>query len=523
LDPDYFRARIFFHLKNYFVRLSDNFLYKIIMKILLVYPQYPDSFWSFKHALKFISKKAAVPPLGLITVSAMLPLPWEKKLLDMNITALGISDIQWADYVFISAMYIQKESVAKVIAECKKLNKKVVAGGPLFTQEYSKYPQIDHFILNEAEITMPLFLKDLRAGQPQRLYKTSEYANISMSPVPDYHLLSRGKYASMNIQFSRGCPFACDFCEITSLLGHKVRMKDTQQIIKELEELYKLGWRGPISIVDDNFIGNKKEIKYNLLPAMRKWMKMHKYPFEFTTQASVNLADDDELMSLMIETGINATFIGIETPDEISLHNCNKIQNENRDLLQSVKKMQKAGIQVSAGFIVGFDSDSPSVFQRQIDFIQQSGIVTAMVGLLNAPKNTRLYQRLERENRLTTEATGNNTDSSMNFIPKMNYKELLEGYKKIIQNIYAIKPYYKRLRKSLLNYNRLYSRQIKINLQLLRAFIKSVFIIGILDKGRLEYWKLVIWTLFNRPGLIVEAITYTVYGYHFRKIYGLSN
>ena len=250
----------------------------------------------------------------------------------------------------------------------------------------------------------------------------------------------------MNIQVSRGCPFSCDFCEITSLLGHKVRMKNTSQVIKELEVLYNLNWRGPVSIVDDNFIGNKKEIKNNLLPAMREWMQIHKYPFEFTTQASINLADDDELMSLMIETGINATFIGIETPDEISLQDCNKIQNKNRDMLQSVKKMQKAGFQVSAGFIVGFDSDSPSIFQRQIDFIQQSGIVTAMVGLLNAPKNTRLYQRLKAENRLTIEATGNNTDSSMNFIPKMNYKELMEGYKKIIQNIYTTKPYYKRLR-----------------------------------------------------------------------------
>jgi len=493
----------------------------ILMKILLIYPLCPDSFWGFKHALKFISKKAAVPPLGLITVSAMLPSTWQKRLVDMNIATLRTNDIQWADYVFISAMYIQKESVNKIIADCKKFNKKIVAGGPLFTQEYSNYPQIDHFVLNEAEITLPLFLNDLNAGQPQRLYKTSKYADISLTPVPDYHLLARRKYAYMNIQVSRGCPFSCDFCEITLLLGHKVRMKDPHQVIEELEMLYDLNWRGPVSIVDDNFIGNKKEIKNNLLPAMRKWMQIHKYPFEFTTQASINLADDAELMSLMIEAGINATFIGIETPDEISLQNCNKVPNESRDMLQSVKKMQKAGLQVSAGFILGFDTDSPTIFQRQIDFIQQSGIVTAMVGLLNAPKNTKLYQRLKAENRLTTEATGNNTDSSMNFIPKMNYKELIEGYKKIIQNIYTAKPYYKRLRQALLNYNRLYSRHVKINLSLLRAFFKSVFIIGILNNGRLEYWKLIIWTLFNRPGSIIDAITYTVYGYHFRRVYGL--
>jgi radical SAM superfamily enzyme YgiQ (UPF0313 family) len=493
------------------------------MNVLLIYPQYPDSFWSFKHALKFISKKAAVPPLGLITISAMLPSTWQKKLVDMNITTLRMSDIQWADYVFISAIYTQKESVSKVIADCKKLNKKVVAGGPLFTHEYNKFPQIDHFILNEAEITLPLFLNDLNTGKPQRIYTTSEYADISQTPVPDFYLLERDKYVFMNIQVSRGCPFSCDFCEIPSLLGHKVRMKDSHQIINELETLYNLNWRGSVLIVDDNFIGNKNEVKNNLLPKMRDWMQMRKYPFTFNTETSINLADDEELISLMVETGINSTFIGIETPEEKSLHYCGKVQNKNRDLLESVKKIQRAGMLVSGGFIVGFDSDTKSVFQRQIDFIQQSGIVSAMVGLLNAPKNTKLYKQLEAENRLTTESTGNNTDFSLNFIPKMNYNELMAGYKKIIENIYAPKPYYKRLRKLLLNYKRLNKNQTKIDISLLQAFFKSVFIIGFLNKGRSEYWKLIIWTLFNRPGSIVDAITYTVYGYHYRTVYGLRN
>jgi radical SAM superfamily enzyme YgiQ (UPF0313 family) len=370
---------------------------------------------------------------------------------------------------------------------------------------------------------MPLFLNDLNTGNPKRLYKTSEFADISLTPVPDYHLLAMGEYVNMNIQVSRGCPYSCDFCEITSLLGHKVRMKQTHQVIEELEVLYNLNWRGPISIVDDNFIGNKKKIKNNLLPTLGEWMQMHKYPFEFTTQATINLADDEELMSLMIAAGINSAFIGIETPDEITLQNCNKVLNINRDMLQSIIKMQKSGFKVSAGFIVGFDSDSPTVFQRQIDFIQRSGIVSAMVGLLNAPKNTRLYQRLENEKRLTIEATGNNTDSSMNFIPKMGYNELLEGYKKIIYNIYTTKPYYERLRRHLLNYNRLYYRKKIISFPLLSAFIKSVFIIGFLDRGKLEYWKLFIWTLFHRPRLFIDAITYTVYGYHFRKVFGLKD
>jgi len=492
------------------------------MNVLLVYPKCPDSFWSFTHALKFISKKAAVPPLGLITVSAMLPDTWQKKLVDLNITTLRTSDIQWADYVFISAMYIQKESVNKVIAESKKWNKKIVAGGPLFTQEHANYPDIDHFILNEAEITMPLFLADLNKGQPKRIYTTEEYADLTQSPVPDFHLLAKKDYAFMNIQVTRGCPFNCNFCEITSLLGHKVRMKSTAQIIQELDILYHtIKWRGPVSIVDDNFIGNKKEVKYNLLPAMREWMKAHKYPFTFVIQSSINLADDKRLMSLLVETGFSSTFIGIETPEEKSLYYCDKVQNRNRDLLNSVKKIQQSGIQVSGGFIVGFDSDTPSVFQRQIDFIQQSGIVSAMVGLLNAPKNTKLYNQLKAENRLSTEATGNNTDSSMNFIPKMDYDELQEGYKKIINNIYSVKPYYKRVRQLLRNYNRLAKGQSKIEFTLLLAFIKSVYIIGFLNKGRTEYWKLIIWTLFNKPKLMVDALTYTVYGYHFRTVYGL--
>jgi radical SAM superfamily enzyme YgiQ (UPF0313 family) len=492
------------------------------MKVLLVYPKCPDSFWSFTHALKFISKKAAVPPLGLITVSAMLPETWQKKLVDLNISALQTSDIQWADYVFISAMYIQKESVNKVITESKKWGKKIVAGGPLFTQEYPNYPDVDHFILNEAEITMPLFLADLNAGQPQRVYSTEEFADLSQTPVPDFHLLSVKDYAFMNIQVTRGCPFNCNFCEITSLLGHKVRMKSTAQIINELDVLYHtIKWRGPVSIVDDNLIGNKHQLKYNLLPAMKKWMQIHKYPFTFNMESSINLADDEELMSLLVETGLSSTFIGIETPEEKSLNYCNKVQNINRDLLGSVKKIQQAGIQVSAGFIVGFDSDTPSVFQRQIDFIQKSGIVSAMVGLLNAPKNTELYNQLKAENRLTVEATGNNTDFSMNFIPKMDVNELQEGYHKIINNIYSVKPYYKRVRRLLLNYNQLAKGQTKLRFSLLMAFLKSVFVIGFLNKGRTEYWKFIIWTLFNKPKLIVDALTYTVYGYHFRTVYGL--
>lgn len=440
----------------------------------------------------------------------------------MNVSPLLTKDLIWADYVFISAMNVQKESVKKVIEECIRNEVKIVAGGPLFTQESDNYPEIDYFILNEAEITMPQFLNDLTSGHPlQKKYRTDEYADIKYSPIPDYHLLARKDYASMNIQVSRGCPFSCDFCEITTLLGHKVRMKSTSQILKELETLYNLNWRGPVSIVDDNFIGNKKEVKKNLLPALKRWMQQHKYPFAFGIQSSINIADDQELLSLMIETGFNHAFIGIETPDNVSLHDCNKFQNNNRDLLQSVKIIQQAGMQVSGGFIVGFDSDLPTIFQRQIDFIQQSGIVSAMVGLLNAPKNTKLYQRLNAENRLTTGSSGNNTDFSMNFIPKMNPILLLDGYKNVIRNIYDTKPYYNRIRQFLINYTKPTGKPIRIQFSYVSAFFKSILIIGIINKGRREFWKFIIWTLAKRPGLFLDAMIFVVYGYHFRSVYGL--
>jgi len=493
------------------------------MNILLVYPLCPDSFWSFHHALRFISKKAVSPPLGLITVSAMLPGSWKKKLIDMNVSALTINDIQWADYVFISAMYIQKKSVDHVLGLCKAHNTKVVAGGPLFTQEYKNYPQIDHFVLNEAEITLPLFLDDLNAsGKPKKIYQASEneYADLTMTPIPDYHLLHQKAYAFMSLQISRGCPYGCDFCEITSLLGRKVRMKTSQQVLREFDRLYELKWRGSVSIVDDNFIGRKREVRDHLLPAINTWMKAHDHPFTFNIQASINLADDDKLLSGMAQAGFHSMFIGIETPVEESLNECDKSQNKKRDMLEDIRKIQKAGMLVSGGFIIGFDSDQPSVFQKQINFIQNSGIASAMVGLLNAPKNTKLYQRLEKEGRISDMATGNNTDFTLNFRPLMDKKVLLEGFEQIIQNIYSVKAYYQRVKNLLENYHPP-KRPKKINPTRLLAFLKTIIIIGITHKGRSEYWKLLFWTLTKKPSLFMEAVTLAVYGHHFRRVYGL--
>jgi len=489
------------------------------VKILLVYPQNPDTFWSFKHALRFIFKKATNPPLGLLTVASMLPSDWEKRLVDMNVNALTDRDIKWADYVFISAATIQKKSVDQVIARCKAKNVKVVAGGPLFTSLDDEYDHVDHLVLNEAEITLPGFISDVRKGVPAHKYTSPEWADLRETPAPAWGLLKMKKYASMGIQYSRGCPFDCDFCDIPLLYGHRPRIKNKLQIITELESLYKHGWRGVVFFVDDNFIGNKRNLKAEVLPAVVEWMKKMKYPFTFLTQASVNLADDEELMNLMVQAGFNTVFVGIETPDEKSLAECGKLQNKNRDLVACVEKIQQFGLQVQGGFIVGFDSDTLTIFERQIQFIQKSGIVTAMVGLLNAVRGTKLYQRLHSENRLLTEATGDNTDFSINFIPKMHQAALIEGYRNIVKTIYAPDQFYARVKKFLENYKPLPNGLGRVSTSEIKAFILSIFVLGIKEKERFYYWRLFFWSVFSRPRLTPLAVTFAIYGFHFRKVF----
>ena len=493
------------------------------MKILFVYPQYPDAFWSFKYALRFISKKAAFPPLGLLTVAAMLPEEWQKKLVDMNITTLTDEDIRWADYVFISAMIAQQKSVKEVIAQCGELHTKIVAGGPLFTTGYEQLNlgDVDHLVLGEAEDILPLFLEDLQKGCARHIYESSEHPEITKTPVPLWELVDMGKYASMNVQYSRGCPFNCEFCDIVILDGHRPRTKDKSQLIAEFEALYGQGWRSSIFIVDDNFIGNKRKLKVETLPAIIKWSQERKYPFGFLTEASINLADDEELMQLMTKAGFDTVFVGIETTNEESLVECNKFQNVNRDLVASVKKMQNYGLEVQGGFIVGFDSDPVSIFKSQINFIQKSGIVTAMVGLLNAPPGTRLYHRLKKENRLLPYGSGDNTDGTMNFIPKMNQETLITGYKNVVKTIYSAKPYYERIKTFLEEYKPQKPRKAaegKIHFYEIKALIKSMWVLGVKEKGRRHYWGLFSSTLLRKPRLFPLFVTLTVYGFHFRKV-----
>ena len=489
------------------------------MKILMVYPEYPDTFWSFSYALKFVSKRAAHPPLGLLTVAAMLPLEWEKRFVDMNVRKLDDNDLYWADYVFLSAMSVQKESAKTVLHRCRTIGVKVVAGGPLFTQDSDEFSDIDHLVLNEAEITLPLFLEDLQAGRPNHIYTSDEWADVTTTPMPLWDLINLKHYASMNIQYSRGCPFDCEFCNITSLYGRVPRTKDSDQVIAELEKLYSLGWRGGVFFVDDNFIGNKIKLKTEILPAIIQWTEKRRYPFSFFTEASINLADDDDLMRMMVQAQFDSVFVGIESPNEESLNECAKIPNKNRDLIQSVRKIQSSGMEVQAGFIVGFDKDPVLIFERMIGFIQESRIATAMVGLLNAPRGTKLYKRLLGENRLVMSVTGDNTDFSMNFIPKMSYESLMRGYKKIIETIYSPKYYYSRVKQFLRDYQPTQKRIFHARWSHIKAGMKSMFILGMIGKERFYYWKLFLWSLFRRPRLFPMAITFSIYGYHFRKVF----
>ena len=486
------------------------------MKVLLIYPKFPDTFWSFSYALRFIGKKAAFPPLGLLTVAAMLPEQFQKRLVDVNVDRLTDDDLSWADMVFIGGMAVQRDSAKKIIARCKQSGLKVIAGGPLFTAEPDEFGEVDHLVLGEAELTLPPFLEDLKNGRAKKIYRASGFCDLHQTPFPSWDLIRIKKYASMSIQFSRGCPFNCEFCNVTALFGRRSRLKTPQQIISELDRIYASGWRGSIFFVDDNFIGNKQYLKTHLLPALIEW-RQDKKGCVFFTEASINLADDPELLDMMVMAGFDSVFIGIESPDEASLTECHKTQNKNRDLLESVAIIHRSGLQVMGGFIVGFDNDTPSIFQRQIDFIQKSGIVTAMVGMLQAPPGTRLFDRLQRESRVVNTFSGDNVDGTTNIIPRMGIDRLLDGYRSIMKQIYSPQNYYRRVR-TLLKELKAPEIYQPINIQRFLSFFRSAFRLGVLGKERFHYWRLMLWTLLRKPRLVPLALTLAIYGHHYRRI-----
>ncbi|HBH61001.1 MAG TPA: B12-binding domain-containing radical SAM protein, partial [Nitrospiraceae bacterium] len=352
-----------------------------------------------------------------------------------------------------------------------------------------------------------------------RIYTSKERPGIEVTPIPDWSLINMNHYSSMSLQYSRGCPFDCEFCNITSLFGRIPRTIRPDQIISELEKILSLGWKGGVFFVDDNFIGNRTELKTEILPRIIAWMTMNNHPFFFLPEASINLADDAELIKMMVAAGFITVFVGIETTHEESLHECTNIPNRNRDLITSVRKIKSFGLEVQAGFIVGFDKDPATIFERMIEFIRESRIATAMVGLLKAPRGTKLYDCLITENRLMNAVSGDNTDFSINFIPKMNYESLMTGYKKIIDSIYSPRNYYARVLQFLKEYHPEQKKMFHMQWGYVKATVKSVVVLGLLNKERFHYWRLFFWSLFGRPRLFPLAITFSIYGFHFRRIF----
>src|SRR2546421_724718 len=458
------------------------------MKALLVYPYFPDTYWSFRHALKFEGKRSAFPPLGLLTVSSMLPASWERRLVDLNVTRLKNADIEWADIVLCTAMIVQKDSLEEVVRRCKARGKRVVVGGPYVSTSAEHLPDADHIFIGEAETTLPEFLRDLERGEARRVYQATEKPALALAPAPDFRLADVKRYSAMSVQYSRGCPFNCEFCDIIEIYGRVPRTKSNQQMLSELDALRATGWRGTVFIVDDNFIGNKRNVK-RLLPDLAAWQERNGRPFEFLTEASVNLADDDALLELMRRANFRRVFLGIETPVVESLKEAQKGQNTRRDLLESVRKIQGYGLEVMAGFIVGFDHDPEDIFQRPIDFIRESAIPLAMVGLLTALPDTQLWRRLQREGRLLKESTGNNTECALNFVPRMDTARLVEGYKRILRTIYSPAEYYQRALNCLAHLTQTPEPRRSSLLDDVMAFARVTLALGVRDRERMEFWR----------------------------------
>jgi radical SAM superfamily enzyme YgiQ (UPF0313 family) len=491
------------------------------MNTLLVYPEFPDTFWSFNRALAFAGKRASFPPLGLMTLSAMLPASWPRRLIDMNVRSLTLQDLEWADVLMVSAMYVQKESLQRVIELGKAHGKKIVVGGPYTSVGMHNLNDADHIFVGEVESTFPGFLDDLSQGKAERIYEAHDRPTMDKTPIPHFRLAEMRAYSDMCVQYSRGCPFTCEFCDIIEIYGRVPRTKSNEQLLAELDELLRVGWRGDVFIVDDNFIGNKKNVR-RLLPELSEWSARHKYPFSFLTEASINLADDGELLKHMRAANFRQVFIGIETPVGESLKEAQKGQNLRRDLLDSVRKVQSYGMEVMAGFIVGFDSDPDDIFQKQIEFIRDCAIPIAMVGLLVAIPGTQLWRRLEREARLKAdgEHTGNNTDCVLNFVPKMDADVLIEGYKSIVRHIYSPREYYDRALASLRQVQRAQTPAMPggITANDIATVMRIITALGVRDRFRGEFWRFLARVFAEHRGRIDEGLSHAALGYHLRTL-----
>ncbi len=485
------------------------------LNALLIYPEWPDTYWSFKYALPIEGKRSLYPPLGLLTIASLLPKHWKKRLVDTNVHGLTEADLEWADVAMLSGMLVHKNDLLAILKRCRAHGLTTVIGGPV-TSSVQELPQhADHVVIGEAEDLVAGLAADLEQGTAKPIYHAEELPGLDRTPLLDLDLIDLKYYSSTGIQFSRGCPFNCEFCDIIEIYGRKPRTKSPAQVIAELDQLYERNWRGSVFIVDDNFIGNKKKVK-ELLPVITEWNRQHDWPFTYYTEASVNLADDASLLQMMKEAGFIRVFLGIETPVEASLKESQKLQNTRRSLLDSVRRIQHSGMEVMAGFIVGFDSDPDSVFDEQVNFIQQSGIALAMIGLLEALPGTQLYRRLLKEGRILHEGLGNNMNCQLNFVPKMDPQKLAEGYLSILKRIYSPDAYYERVRRFLAEYRPTHHARRKLSDYL--AFARSILKQGILGDARASYWKFLYQAAIHHRDKFGTAVILAIMGYHFQSL-----
>jgi radical SAM superfamily enzyme YgiQ (UPF0313 family) len=493
------------------------------MNILLISPATPTTFWSLKHALRFVARRAAFPPLGLLTVAAMLPRAWQLRVADMDVAPLTDADVSWADYVMVSAMIVHKASIeAEIVPRCRRLGKPIVGGGPLFTTGYEEFAPDVHAVVRECEDTLGAHVADIEAGALRERYDApAAFPDVRTTPVPRWELVNLGHYATMSVQYSRGCPFDCEFCDIVVMNGRRPRTKTPGQMLAELDALVDAGWRGTVFFVDDNFIGNKRCVK-ELLRALVAWRARRRPQVDFLTEASVNLADDVELLDLMTRAGFSSVFLGIETPVAASLAECDKQQNARGDLAEKVRTIQRAGLEVKGGFIIGFDSDPREIFELQFDFIQRTGIAAAMVGLLSALPKTRLYQRLLGEGRLDETSggkatSGNNTEAALNFVPKLDRKFIVDGYRRLMKALYEPGNYYRRVLVFLSEY-RPRGPRLRLSWRDVRALVRSLWVMGVWHSGRRAFWKFLATVLVRYPWKLPPAIKLAIHGFHYRRV-----
>jgi radical SAM superfamily enzyme YgiQ (UPF0313 family) len=483
------------------------------LRVLLIYPLFPKSFWSFDKAVELIGRKVSLPPLGLVTVAAILPQTWEFRLVDRNVVPETEADWEWADLVILSGMIVQKADMLHLIAEAKRRGIPVAAGGPSVTStpEYAQKAGIDFLILDEGEITLPLFVEALERGETSGIFRSNgEKPDVTTTPIPRYDLLDLTAYTDMSVQFSRGCPFQCEFCDIIVLYGRKPRTKNPAQLLAELQTLYDLGWHYSVFVVDDNFIGNKRNVKL-LLKELAPWMKEHDYPFTLITEASVDLAQDDELLELMMAANFSSVFLGIETPDTDSLEMTKKFQNTRDSLIEAVMKINRVGLRVMAGFIIGFDGEKPGAGDRIIHFVEETAIPFAMFSMLQALPNTALWTRLQNEGRLlaeTNEVAGNQTNL-MNFIPTRPIEDLAREYVRCFWELYEPHRYLGRVYRHHLQMKpKPHKKKFKIpELMALRALSIIVWRQGIKRNTRFQFWQQIFLLLQKNPGVFLSYLT----------------